>query len=93
MKIYQVGETVTCKVTVLRSGALYNPITSVLIYIYIEGTSTLLVNGVAMYNESTGIFTYDFQTPSCIADKYCWYCKVTDGVKIGIKYDTFKLEA
>ena len=92
MKVYQIGETVTCKATVYRSSALYDPATSVLIYIYVEGTTAALVSGVAMVNESVGVYTYDYQTSSCTAGKYRWRCKATDGVKIGIEDNAFKLE-
>jgi len=88
---YRIGETATCKCTVLRSDAVYDPVTSVLIYVYIEGTTAPLVNGVAMTKESTGIYTYDFQTASQDAGNYRWTCKATDGVKIAIKDRLFKV--
>lgn len=91
MNNYRQGETTTCKATVLQAGAAYDPSTSILIYVYIEGTSTPLVNGVAMTKEATGIYTYDFQTVSQAAGKYRWTVKATDGAKIAIKDRLFKV--
>ena len=91
MNKYRIGETVTCKDTVLRSNALYDPATSVLIYIYIKGTSTPLVDGVAMSKESTGVYTYDFQTAAQSAGEYRWTVIATDGAKIAIKDRLFKV--
>ena len=93
MNKYRIGETVTCKLTVLKSGAVCDPVTSVLIYVYIEGTTAPLVNGVAMTKESVGIYTYNFQTASQAAGKYRWTVKATDGVKIAIKDRMFKVVA
>ena len=70
---------------------MYDPVTSVLIYVYIEGTSTPLVDGVAMSKEDIGIYTYNFQTAAQDAGKYRWTCKATDGVKIAIKDRLFKV--
>ena len=70
---------------------MYDPVTSVLIYVYIEGTTAPLVNGVAMTNEAVGIYTYDFQTVDRAAGKYRWTAKATDGVKVAIKDRMFKI--
>jgi len=91
MNTYRQGETVTCKCTVMRSNALYDPITSVLIYVYISGTPAPIVDGVAMYKESTGIYTYDFQTASQEIGQYRWTVKATDGAKIAIKDSMFQV--
>ena len=91
MNKYRIGETVTCKLIVLRFGAVYDPVTSVLIYVYIKGTTAPLVNGVAMSKEDIGIYTYNFQTAAQAAGKYRWTAKATDGVKIAIKDRLFKV--
>ena len=91
MNKYRIGETVTCKLTVLRSAAVYDPATSILIYVYIEGTTAPLVDGVAMTKESIGIYTYDFQTAAQDAGKYRWTVKATDGVKIALKDRVFRI--
>jgi len=88
---YRIGETVTCKSVVLRSGAVCDPATSVLIYVYIEGTTAPLVNGVAMTKEDVGVYTYDFQTAAQAAGKYRWTVKATDDVKIAIKDRMFRV--
>ena len=93
MNKYRIGETATCKATITRAGAVYDPVTSVLIYIYIKGTSTPLVNGVAMSKEDIGIYTYDFQTSNQSAGLYRWTVKATDGVKIALKDRNFKVIA
>jgi hypothetical protein len=93
LNTYRIGETVTCKCTVLRSGAVYDPATSVLIYVYIKGTTAPLVDGVAMSKEETGIYTYNFQTASQAAGKYRWTCKATDGTKIAMEDDSFEVVA
>ena len=72
---------------------MYDPVTSVLIYVYIEGTSTPLVDGVAMSKEDIGIYTYNFQTAARAAGKYRWTVKATDGVKVAIKDRMFKAVA
>lgn len=56
------------------------------------GVTTPLVNGVAMLREAIGVYSYDYQTPLSVAGKYRWRCRATDGVKIAIKEDVFKLE-
>ena len=91
MNKYRIGETATCKCTVLKSGAVYDPVTSVLIYVYIEGTSAPLVNGATITNEAVGIYTYDFQTVDRAAGKYRWTAKATDGAKIAIKDRMFQV--
>ena len=91
MNKYRIGETATCHCTVLRSDAVYDPVTSVLIYVYIEGTTAPLVNEVAMTNEAVGIYTYDFQTIDRAAGKYRWTVKATDGVKIALKDRVFRI--
>lgn len=93
MKVYQIGETVTCKAAIKRSAALYDPVDSVVIYIYIKGTTAALINGVAMTKESTGVYTYDYQTTSCTAGEYRWRVVADDGTKIAKKDSAFKLEA
>ena len=75
----------------LESDAVYDPATSVLIYVYIEGTSAPLVNGIAMSKEDIGIYTYNFQTAARAAGKYRWTVKATDGAKIVIKDRVFRI--
>lgn len=93
MNVYRIGETVTCKCTVKRAGVNYNPSTTRLIYIYIQGTDAAIIDGVAMSSEVVGVWTYDFQTVAKAAGIYRWTAKMTDGTKIAIKDKAFKLEA
>lgn len=93
LNTYRIGETVTCKCTVQRAGANYNPLTSRLIYIYIQGTDAAIIDGVGMSSEVVGVWTYDFQTAGRAAGTYRWTAKCTDGTKIAIKDRAFNLEA
>ncbi len=93
MKTFQIGETATLKATIQRSSANYDPATSVLIYIYLEGSTTALIDGVAMTKETAGVYVYDYQTAALAAGKYRWTCKATDGTKIARKSSMFVLEA
>ncbi len=88
MKKFITGETVIVKCTCRRGGALYDPSTSVLIYIY-NSAGTAVVDGVSTTNESTGVYTYDYQ--STTTGKYRFLFKVTDGTKISKKSSSFEV--
>ena len=96
MQIFQIGETVTCKATVKRNAAVYDPVNSVKISIYIKNTGTkawdTLVTAVSMTKEEIGIYTYDYQTTSSAKGEYRWHVVADDGVKISIQDASFKLE-
>lgn len=88
MKKFITGETVICKCTCRLSGSLYDPTTSVLIYIY-NSSNTAVVDGSAATKESTGVYTYDYQ--STTLGKYRFLFKATDGTKISKKDSSFEV--
>ena len=59
MAMYQRGETVICALTIMKAGALHDPLTSTQITI-MDGRGAVLVNLADMVNDSTGQFHYDF---------------------------------
>lgn len=95
MKTYQIGETVVLKATIKKSGALYDPVTSVVISVYLESSTTALsgLSAVAVTKETTGIYPYNLTTTGQVAGKYRFRFLATDGTKITKKDGSFKLEA
>lgn len=60
MEVFENGETIICSCSVTILGALTNPSTSMKITITEKKTSTAVVDGVAMTNDSVGIYHYDY---------------------------------
>ena len=93
MNIYQIGETVVLKSTIKKSGALYDPTTSVTISVYLGNSTTALVDTATVAKETTGIYPYNLETTGYAAGKYRFRFLATDGTKVTKKDGSFKLEA
>jgi len=91
MKVYQQGETAMVYFVVTKSGALYDPSTSVTCSIWLP-SGTLDVNASAMTKESTGKYYYDYQTASKALGVYRARCTATDGTPITIEEGFFEVQ-
>jgi hypothetical protein len=90
MKTYEVGETSVCYLEIRKSNALYDPATSIQVTIYKpDGTAETITS---MTKESTGVYSYDYQTAGKPLGKYKVFYTVTDGSKITTGRDYFTLE-
>lgn len=92
MMKFQVGETVVLKATIKKSGALYDPATSVKVLVYLQSSITALVD-TEVTKETTGVYPYDLATTNYAADKYRFRFVATDGTKITKKDGAFELES
>ena len=89
MQTFQIGETVICSCEVRDdAGTLKDPATSMTITIYDTN-----INGVTMTKDSTGKYHYDFDSTGKAGVTYTVYYKATDGSRITITKDEFKLES
>ncbi len=89
MKSYEIGETAVCYLEIRKANALYTPATSIQVTIYKpDGTAETIV---AMTAESTGIYSYDYQTSGKPCGDYKVLYTVTDGTKITTGRDYFKV--
>ena len=93
MATFQTEETVICSITVKdSSGNLQNAATSMTISIR-DSLNKVVVDAVAMTNDSTGTYHYDYTTTSTsYQGLYTIKYKATDGTRITIQEDTFQLE-
>lgn len=90
MKSYEQGETAVCYLEIRKSNVLYTPVTSIQATIYKpDGTAETVASMTA---ESTGIYSYDYQTAGKPCGDFKVLYTVTDGVKITTGKDYFKLE-
>jgi hypothetical protein len=99
MKTFEIGETVVLKVTVYKSGSLYDPVpdsgNEAEVVVYDEDGTAVLgdVTPQALSNESTGIWSYNWDTAGQTAGKYRARFTCVDGSNVTIKDGTFKLGA
>lgn len=93
MITFDIGETVICSCEVKDSaGALKDPTTMAII---INRKSPIFANvqaSTTMIKDSTGKYHYDFQTPAMSLGDYEVVYKATDGTRISIEKDNFKME-
>lgn len=88
---FDVGETVICSIEVKNTaGALVNPTTSMTITLY-DPDGTVDVSPVGMDNDDVGKYHYDYQTTGKATGKYIVLYTATDGARITIETDSFRL--
>ena len=90
--IFDIGETVICSITLRdASGSLQDAVTSMTIVINRLHPTTEIIASTAMDNDSTGTYHYDFASASNDAADYEAVYTATDGTRITIAKDGFKL--
>ena len=90
MKTYILGATAVCYLEIRHDNVLYTPSTSIQATIYKpDGTAEAIASMTA---ESTGIYSYDYQTAGKPCGEYKVLYTVTDGTKITPDKDYFKVE-
>lgn len=88
---FDIGETVICSIEVKNAaGALVSPDTSMTITIS-DPDETTDVEPTAMTPNGTGEYHYDYQTTGKVEGKYTILYKATDGTRITIQTDSFRL--
>jgi len=92
MSSFDVGETIICSVEVTDAAGDYaDPATSMNIEIYLVSPYTVVVSSTAMSKDSTGHYHYDFQSASKVTGDYRVKYIATDGTRITIETEDFKL--
>ena len=94
MATFQIGETVICSCEVRDdAGVLKNPATSMTVAIY-DANGVVVVPTTSMGTpDSTGKYHYDFASTGKPGLTYTVYYTATDGSRITIAKDEFKLES
>jgi uncharacterized protein YfaS (alpha-2-macroglobulin family) len=87
---FEAGETVICSITVVdSSGNLQDVATSMTITIT-NPAGSAVVSAIAMTNDGTGLYHYDYQTGTSLGIYNVKYI-ATDGSRITMSRDTFRL--
>ena len=91
---FDIGETVICSVEVKNdAGTLVDPSTSMQIAIdWISPNFSNIITATNMTKDSTGKYHYDFATAGKQGGTYRVAYIATDGTRITIERETFKLE-
>jgi hypothetical protein len=91
IETFQIGETVVLTYTCTKDGSAYDPATSVKIAIYTEAGATDTASA-DMTNDSTGSYSYNYQTAGKVLGRYKARVTSTDGTLITITDEWFTLE-
>ncbi len=94
MANFNLGETVICSVEVKNdAGTLVDPATSMMIKVtQINPQYAVKVTATAMTKDSAGKYHYDLQTSAYSAGNYEVEYTATDGTRIIVQKDSFRLE-
>ena len=91
MNDFDIGETVICSAVVTTAaGVPTSPATSMTIAIHNE-QGTEIIAPIAMTNDSTGVYHYDFASSGKKSGVYLITYTATDGTRITISKDKFIL--
>lgn len=95
MAKFDIGETMICSIEIKDDDGDYKDPSGDTQHTKITITdkhNVVKANDVVMDNDGVGKYHYDFQTVDCVDGEYTIEYRVTDGTRITIKKETFKLE-
>jgi len=90
METFKSGETIICSITVKdEDGALQDAATTMKVAIELNGAEIVAATG--MENDGTGLYHYDYDSDGADYGTYDVTYVATDGERISMQTDKFKL--